>query len=220
MGLDTVELVFAIEESFGVEIDNADASRLETPGQVADYLCLRLRISATDPCPSQVGFYRLRRAISGTFGIARSAIRPDSRLAPLLKGDIQENWRALQQAAGARKLPRLKRKRLLFVSAVILLPAVGTAAAVAAFLPLQWAFVPFMFLALTADRFTRGMATEIPPEAARVAQLIPYVTCDSSIAWTRSTILERVIAVTSEQLGVPKEQIREDSYFVRELGAD
>lgn len=42
MGLDTVELVMALEEEFGIEIPNEDAARLETVGEIADYILARL----------------------------------------------------------------------------------------------------------------------------------------------------------------------------------
>ena len=38
MGLDTVELVIAFEEKFGVSIPDADAAELATPRDVTDYL--------------------------------------------------------------------------------------------------------------------------------------------------------------------------------------
>ena len=38
MGLDTVELVIAVEEKFGISIPNEDAARLYTPRLVIDYL--------------------------------------------------------------------------------------------------------------------------------------------------------------------------------------
>ena len=38
MGLDAVELLLAIEEHFGVHVDDAAAADLKTPGLLADYL--------------------------------------------------------------------------------------------------------------------------------------------------------------------------------------
>ena len=38
MGLDTVELIIAFEERFGVKIPNEDAPDLYTPRRVTDYL--------------------------------------------------------------------------------------------------------------------------------------------------------------------------------------
>jgi hypothetical protein len=38
MGLDTVELLMAFEEKFGVSITDEDATRLTTPRKVTDYI--------------------------------------------------------------------------------------------------------------------------------------------------------------------------------------
>ncbi len=40
--LDTVELVMALEEQFGVEIPDEDAEKIQTVGQVLDYIKTKL----------------------------------------------------------------------------------------------------------------------------------------------------------------------------------
>lgn len=42
MGLDTVELIMAFEEEFGIAIPDADTSELTTPRQVTDYVMSKL----------------------------------------------------------------------------------------------------------------------------------------------------------------------------------
>ncbi|CAN5128298.1 hypothetical protein BH18ACI2_BH18ACI2_07570 [soil metagenome] len=42
MGLDTVELIMAFEEEFGIAIPDKDASELATPRQVTDYVMSKL----------------------------------------------------------------------------------------------------------------------------------------------------------------------------------
>ena len=46
MGLDTVELVLAIEDEFGIRISNQIAETLRTPGDVADYVMTCARTEA------------------------------------------------------------------------------------------------------------------------------------------------------------------------------
>jgi hypothetical protein len=41
VGLDTVEFVMSVEKEFGIEVPDADAERLLTPGAVVSYLMTR-----------------------------------------------------------------------------------------------------------------------------------------------------------------------------------
>lgn len=126
MGPDAIELILAVEDEFRVRIPDSDAERLTTPGAFADYLATRLRRSASDPCPPQVGFYRPRGAIASEFGISRREIRPTTPPRNLLTGDLRSSWQRLQKSAGAKHFPRLRRQRPLFLSAVVMPPiAVG-----------------------------------------------------------------------------------------------
>jgi len=49
MGLDTVELVMAIEEEFGIEIPNTDAMNLAVLGEMHDYIIQALRQRGDNP---------------------------------------------------------------------------------------------------------------------------------------------------------------------------
>lgn len=97
MGLDTVELVLAIEEEFGIDIPDVDAETMVTVGDVYDWL--RVRIATADPmtCLTQRIFYKLRRALVENYTLNRRAIEPDSRLTDLLPlAAIEEGWPFLQ----------------------------------------------------------------------------------------------------------------------------
>jgi len=220
MGLDLVELVLVIEDEFGVHIDDEDASRLETPGAVADYLCSRLRTKESEPCPSQVGFYRLRKAISGAFGVERKLIAPDMPLSSIIEGRTRQKWRTLREAVGAKEFPQLERSRLVLVTSLFVLPAVLAAPVFAGPYPITWGVAAFMAASLAFNWATHNTGTEIPRKASTVGQLVPYVTSSNSTLWDRDSVLKRVIELTSDQLGIPEEQIREDSHFVKDLGAD
>ena len=51
MGLDGVEIVLAVEEEFGIAIDDADAANLTTPRRLVDYVFERLHGGAGDHPP-------------------------------------------------------------------------------------------------------------------------------------------------------------------------
>jgi acyl carrier protein len=71
MGLDTVELVMAIEEEFSIEIPNADAARLGVLGDLSDYVVAALRQRGETPDETQV-WERLSALV-----VAQLGVRPE-----------------------------------------------------------------------------------------------------------------------------------------------
>jgi acyl carrier protein len=71
MGLDSVELVMAIEEEFGIEIPNADAPQLAVLGEMHDFIVRALRQRGDTPDEAQV-WERLRAVV-----VEQLDVRPD-----------------------------------------------------------------------------------------------------------------------------------------------
>lgn len=115
MGLDLVELVMAIEGSFGIEIPDADACRLETPGLLIAYLADRISIESSTRarCLTQRAFYRSRAAIARRFNVKRRSMLPSSRLRDLL-ADRKDEWKDLGRDIGSAAWPRLKSDNVIF----------------------------------------------------------------------------------------------------------
>jgi len=220
MGLDTVELVLAIEEEFGLTIDDKDAERLTTPGQVADYVMSRVRARTGDPCTSQAGFYRLRAALTTAFGIPRRELKPQTSLVAVMAGNTRRKWALLRKAVAADRFPKLQRTVPFLTLTVFLLPAAIVSPMAGADVPFSVVALAYALLAASANTVTANMGTVLPLRFQTVAALIPYVACASSKCWTREAALERIIQITSEQLGIQQENLSENSRFVQDLGAD
>jgi acyl carrier protein len=71
MGLDTVELITAVEEEFGIEIPNDDAEKLALLGDIHDYVLRALRQRGDTPDEGQV-WERLSAVV-----VAQLGVRPD-----------------------------------------------------------------------------------------------------------------------------------------------
>lgn len=71
MGLDTVELVMAIEDEFGIQIPSVDAARLGILGDMQNYIVRALRLRGETPDESQV-WERLSAVV-----IAQLGVRPE-----------------------------------------------------------------------------------------------------------------------------------------------
>ncbi len=220
MGLDTVELVFAFEDEFGITIKDEDTEHLTTPAAVAAYIMARVRTRVEEACPSQVGFYRLRATLIRAFGIPRNQIYPDTFWSQLFQGDIQSQWNKLQHAIGASRFPRLQRTRFFLLSAVLAIPALLALLGARFGLTWTWTFVLFLILALFAERITAKSGSVIPKTYETVSSLISFIACSSDTIWTQEEVLNKVIEITAVQLGIPSEKIHANSRFVQDLGAD
>lgn len=96
-GLDSVELVMAIEEEFGIVIKDQHAEQLWTVGLTYDYLQTRLKESTQEGCLTQKIFYMLRRAIVANYKLSRHSIDLDTALDKLITYDeLESGWPYLQ----------------------------------------------------------------------------------------------------------------------------
>jgi hypothetical protein len=75
MGLDGVELLLSIEETFGIAITDPEAEACATPGAVIDLVLGKLRTTDEQVCVSQRAFYLLRKGLSRTLGVWHSRCR-------------------------------------------------------------------------------------------------------------------------------------------------
>ncbi len=80
MGLDTVELVMALEEEFGVEIPDEEAERIVTVGDARDFIVGKLRERAEGPDvvdPEEV-FSRVKATVVEQSGVSPEKVTLDA----------------------------------------------------------------------------------------------------------------------------------------------
>jgi len=108
MGLDSVEFVLAIEESFGLYVPDADAVVLTTPRRLIAYLEKRLVPADSSECLDQMAFYSVRRAAVRVLERPRTAVVPTARWDEVLDAkNHRRQWELVGQATGLPKWPRL-----------------------------------------------------------------------------------------------------------------
>ncbi|MDR2690265.1 MAG: acyl carrier protein [Azoarcus sp.] len=230
MGLDVVELILEVEKSFGVEIPDADAYKMQTPGDLADWVAAHVKTGKNAFCRSQARFHRLRALLMDA-SVPRKKIRLSVPLVALLQGKnaLRDFWARLNAAPNvSRHLPHLELPSTLqtmittinicgsFVLALILYLSVKSSEAMHFFL--TWLVLYFLFLFLTY-RLTDHKKTQLPQPLGDVASLLPFVEIPTSV-WTRETILERIILETSGITGIPMGEISERAHFVKDLNMD
>ncbi|HZX31307.1 MAG TPA: hypothetical protein VFF03_08160 [Rhodocyclaceae bacterium] len=222
MGLDGVELLLAVEEEFDIAIDDADAAALLTPRMLADYVvaCLGNGDQKKSRCLTQAGFYRIRSVLVRQFGASRNAVRPDSPIEVFLDGSPRTQWRKLQKAIDATQLPGLECRKWVAYPMQIGLPTAGLIVLYAAGAP-GWTLVAGAFVLWFAAAIATDRLGDIVPENLRtVGALAPYVRVGDRQEWSRDYVLQRVMQITAQQLGIPLEKILPDHHFVRDLGLD
>jgi hypothetical protein len=111
MGLDSVELIIRIEDTFGIQIPDRVAAGLTTPRRVTDFILTQVEESpAPLSCISQQAFYLLRREFTRHVSVSRRQFRVDSLLkeiVPEAGGD--EVWQSIGSSLGVKRWPKRSR---------------------------------------------------------------------------------------------------------------
>ncbi len=108
MGLDSVELVMAVEEKFAISIPDEEAQDIRTVGDMFQCVTSKLTIADRSSCLTQKAFHLLRRRAKELFNVPRNQFRLDAELDLIVpKRSRRENWRKFQLAVGATKWPKL-----------------------------------------------------------------------------------------------------------------
>ncbi|HCU37273.1 MAG TPA: hypothetical protein DGT21_18085 [Armatimonadetes bacterium] len=200
MGLDVVELVLAVEDTFGIELRDEEAQEVITVGDLHDLVMRKLEgvtsLESEPPCHSSHVFYRVRRALRDCAHIPRRETTPQSdveRLFAATHADEpkrrREVWAQFGDAVGL-SVPPLQLPGGTTVDAAI---AIGT---IGALMLATWAlgshlgiaawsalFVLWLSVGLALSvcaailvyRFTRRFADRIPPQCETVGGLVRKV---------------------------------------------
>jgi len=79
MGLDSVEIILAVEEEFGIEIPDAEAARMITVGDLHAFVVVELRRLGRPDTDGDTLFGRLRDIICRQIGVKPDDVRPAAR---------------------------------------------------------------------------------------------------------------------------------------------
>lgn len=230
MGLDTVELIVALEDAFGIEIPDHAAVHLTTPRKVTDYVLCELKLVEQAPCMSQQAFYLLRRNLIPILGVGRAEFRPATRLEELIPIDNRvQTWARIRSEIGVMAVPDLVRPNWLFLllSALTVLTALDVFInAAILFENGQVALFISLFVAVGVGYLsavvTRPLKREFQPDCAAAGDLANYLMLHTPHVfkkeWTREEVATTVRGVVTEVTGV--QNFTDDSRFVEDLHLD
>lgn len=224
MGLDAVELVMAVEEEFKIVLADAEAAQCTTVGKLVEYVFARLRQTAGGPCPSQHGFYVVRRTLMDLAGAPRVQIKPDTRLDHLIGWTGRRRvWRGLMGSLTGCKAawPPLACPRWLKLMVAVIIPVVVMGLWMMAF---SWssfdqAFVLAASAGLLGYGLTMPLHRAFPRGFSQVQDLVKLVTTLDTRTWSRDEVFQKIRVITAGQLGVDQSLVTWDAEFVNDLGA-
>ena len=113
MGLDLVELIIRIEDTFGVPIPDRVAAGLNTPRKVTDFILSQVEVSKDSrSCLSQKAFYSLRREFIQQLSLPRRHFVPEAKLKEILPEDHRDEvWKNIGSSLGVKRWPAVSRTR-------------------------------------------------------------------------------------------------------------
>ncbi len=230
MGLDAVELLLEVEETFGFSIPDEDAAALDTAGKLYDYIMDHRFRGRREGCLTSVAFYKLRRALMLDLGVPRSGVRPPAPLATIITTRRRRVWVNLRKTLGLR-LPELARPRWVTRSAIAVAACLVIPAAVflVADLGISGGVLRTLgticLVSYVLYQGTRPLAVEFRPEFATIAGLTKAVLkknyaaisdeCDRANV---DEVWETLRAIIVEQLGVPLSDVTREASFAKDLG--
>ncbi len=78
MGLDTVEFVMWVEDEFGIDIPDRDASEMLTVGELCRYVASRIPQKVSGDIDQEI-FDKVSHHLNTQFGVPLCQILPDAR---------------------------------------------------------------------------------------------------------------------------------------------
>lgn len=234
MGLDLVEMVLRIEDTFGVEIPDEVATTLETPRLVIDFLLTRLDTRAPRTCISQEAFYFLRRKVLAQTSFPRERFHPRTTLEEVFpKKNRRELWRNLSSEIGGKDaLPDLVRPDWLRLSIAFI--CLGIFILIAAGVNYSASHITATFVIGLPATFgaaalliylTQSFQNQFALDYQKIGDLVEYsishhVCAFKTEGWTREQIAGIVWNIIEEETGVDVSKFNEDSYFIRDMNLD
>jgi acyl carrier protein len=231
MGLDSVELVLTVEESFGFSIPDEDAAELATVGKLYDYILTHRFQGKQEACLSSVTFYKIRRAMMSVLKIPRKDLRLSTNLSTLIPQHRHRIWNNIEETA-ALVFPKLKRP--FWVNILIILLTGGLTMWLVRLCPqmplstsICLSFVVFCIIGVTLIFLATPLESVFQANCATIGELTKSVLaknygkisdeCDKANA---TEIWDSLCSIISEHLGVAKTKLTKETNFVRDLYVD
>jgi len=230
MGLDGVELVMNVEDTFGITIDDADASKMITAGQLHQYVSNKVQSLSANSCATQKCFYVLRKHASTALNIPTKKIRPDTPVDTLFPlSERRFFWKKISHNAPF-KLPKLDFSiwvysylTLVYVIGFILIcNIIWESCKEASILVGLIVMGFFVWLTLWSFRLLMPFLLIHLPRSCKtlgdLSKIVLSLNIELFKPLSEKEVWNILVDLISEQLGIDKNSIKPGSRFVEDLG--
>jgi hypothetical protein len=231
MGLDAVELIIKVEESFGISISDEAAGEIQTAGDLLDVVLRNLSLERGASCLTSAASYAVRKELMLETGVSRGEIRPSTPLTACFKKvGLPESWKRMEARSG------LKWPALSLSGWALSFLVAGSGAAAIAILGsdgLQWrdlgrAALLAILLLVTAFFVVNSvwsLSRALPHDLKTVGELARRILAlnHQKFAarlqkWSPQEVWQAVKLCIVEQVGIDESLIQRDSHLWDELG--
>lgn len=227
MGLDGFEFTMRLRKEFGIDLLE-DATKLQTVGQVHEYLRSRLPRGLDEPGHLKHIFYRLRDAMAAELEIPRRLIRPSARIDSLFNVHrLRRQHRSLQNSVGFEVPPILRRRQdgqtswgaLVFIGLLAIVPFFFLEGLVLGMMALAVAIGISLAVGYLDDLTSPNHPWRVVT-SDRIAELVERTIIVNKPAmgtWTELRIWLTLKHIVAEQANVFPDEITRDTQFERDL---
>jgi len=241
MGLEGVEIVMKVEETFDIAIEDSEAEKTVTPGQLIELVLSKVGRTSEAACLTQRAFHRLRALLIGQCGFKRNHIRPETLVADLFpRSTRKEQLRQILAHIGSAK--EIEFVRPDWLNRLIVMAMLFSGMAITVFLswhpissqsffinfvfgtPIVAGILFLVFFGWLAFFATRWMCIEFKPSMTTVGHLsrwivanVPEVVKAPPGQWSREQVSQIIRMIVIDNLDCEKEY-REEAHFVKDLG--
>ena len=230
MGLESVELLVEVEDTFNLSIASEEAAQVVTVGDLHALVLRKVKAVAKAPCLTAHVFYRLRKAFLEVYDVPRAELAlPLNRVVP--PSSRRAHWEGLE-AIVHLTLPVLWRPRglTLVLNGLFVLSILGIVAGGVMGGLMVWESAVFLgaaggLLAL-AYRLTRPLAVHLPRVQTLgdfVRELFRLNTAELAAMrqeWSAHQVWEVLCGLIIEQTGIEPDLLKPEARFVDDLGFD
>lgn len=231
MGMDGVELILAVEDSFRVQLPDEDVGRVATVGDLHELVVSRLELGSvvrrdSARCLAGPAFYRVRRAIAQTMGTGLRTIRPSTTLRSVIPPrNRRARWSEIEGETGLRfpDRPISLAQVCVFLTGVAGCIGWGVIREAGRVLPGITGLLAGTVFAMITDPwlavFPRQMLTVGDLVRDVVALNHGHLTAEAR-GWTREEAWESLCRIIVAQTGVEASRVVAEARIVDTLGID